>query len=248
MQNLQPIEKRIDGTGETLDVHSVFYTIQGEGPFSGKPAVFVRLAGCNLQCPGCDTNYTSPRKVMSMWTLIGLIYDVKQRIINLTDLNKGNMGLVVITGGEPFRQPLGPLIRELVSRNFMVQVETNGTMFDLTSEKEIIGEPEFVVVCSPKTTKVHSKLEKYIDHYKYVLDSECVSQDDGLPTHSLGMDGYPARPHSMFGSCTDGEVWVSPMDSQDPEKNKRNVEAAVASCMKYGYRLSLQTHKLLGLP
>ena len=38
-----------------LDVHSIFHTIQGEGPYCGHPAVFIRLAGCNLQCPGCDT-------------------------------------------------------------------------------------------------------------------------------------------------------------------------------------------------
>src|SRR3954467_9071958 len=45
--------------GNSLSIHSIFYTLQGEGPYSGCPAVFMRLAGCNLQCPGCDTDYTS---------------------------------------------------------------------------------------------------------------------------------------------------------------------------------------------
>ena len=61
--NTQPIEKRHHKVD--LEVHSIFYTIQGEGPFCGTPAVFIRLAGCNLQCPSCDTNYTSKRRTMT---------------------------------------------------------------------------------------------------------------------------------------------------------------------------------------
>ena len=60
--NGQPIEKVQRTFDGTLEVHSIFKTIQGEGPFCGTPAVFIRLAGCNLQCPWCDTCllYTSP--------------------------------------------------------------------------------------------------------------------------------------------------------------------------------------------
>ena len=49
--NIQPIEKRELSTDGSVQVHSIFYTLQGEGPFAGQPAVFVRLAGFNLQCP-----------------------------------------------------------------------------------------------------------------------------------------------------------------------------------------------------
>ena len=56
MINKQPIEKREPSYEGTLQVHSIFKTIQGEGPFCGTPCVFVRLAGCNLQCPACDTD------------------------------------------------------------------------------------------------------------------------------------------------------------------------------------------------
>ena len=63
--NLQPIEKRTKSADGLLSLHSIFHTIQGEGPFCGTPSVFVRLAGCNLQCPACDTDYTQGRRAAS---------------------------------------------------------------------------------------------------------------------------------------------------------------------------------------
>lgn len=248
--NTQPIEKQVSGVGDILDVHSIFYTIQGEGPFSGEPAVFIRLAGCNLQCPGCDTEYTSPRRDMGLWTVVAEVYKALQAKIAPSNMAcKKRKWLVVITGGEPFRQPLGPLVRELLSRDFKVQVETNGTLYDPTCRRELEREWNFIIVCSPKTPKIHPEIWKVIDHFKYVLDADNVSEQDGLPNSSLGMGSERvARPHEYFGMFDSQKVWVSPMDSDDPEKNKRNMEAAVRSCMKYGYRLSLQTHKLLGVP
>ena len=69
LPNSQPIEKR-SRDADVLEVHSIFYTLQGEGPFCGSPAIFIRLAGCNLQCPGCDTDYTSKREHLSPETIV----------------------------------------------------------------------------------------------------------------------------------------------------------------------------------
>ena len=94
MINIQPIEK-IEHYGVPddggLDVHSIFPTIQGEGPFVGQPAIFIRLAGCNLQCPLCDTEYTEGRIRLS----VPVIFDAVQEHIRLF------APLIVITGGEP---------------------------------------------------------------------------------------------------------------------------------------------------
>ena len=117
--NTQPIEKKVHREDGIVEVHSIFYTIQGEGPFCGTPSVFVRLAGCNPQCPWCDTEYSSSRMEM---TPFEVVVQAKVRF----RLPKG--GLVVITGGEPFRQNLSYLLRALTEHGYYVQIETNGTL------------------------------------------------------------------------------------------------------------------------
>ncbi len=228
--NTQPIEKLCVSDGMSLDVQSIFYTIQGEGPYTGHPAVFVRLAGCNLQCPGCDTDYTSDRKAMKP-------IEIASRILDLFPTGRG---LVVITGGEPFRQNITPLCRQLIySLMCSVQVETNGT---LPPSHEL---PEAVkIVCSPKAGKVNAELAKRAAAYKYVLSGTSVASD-GLPGLVLGHSASPhvARPPSSYR----GIIYLQPMDAQDEEQNLQNQKVAVASCMEHGYVMQLQTHKILNL-
>ena len=97
--NIQPIEKLARSDGLRLDVHSIFATIQGEGPFTGHPCVFVRLAGCNLQCPGCDTDYTEDRRMMQIYEIAESVASV----LKASGSTRAKVPLVVITGGEPFR-------------------------------------------------------------------------------------------------------------------------------------------------
>lgn len=264
-ENQQPPEKQVKLSGPvetaTLSVHSIFYTIQGEGPFTGRPAVFVRLAGCNLQCNFCDTDYTVGRQLMTVAEIVREVYEVVSNKSHVPEL-------VVITGGEPFRQPIGDLIRELNASRRHVQIETNGTLFvhDMPwtiSTREAIqrgqkvdafdfahSQPQrngrLTVVCSPKTGKVVSALHPYIDAYKYVVEAGCIADDDGLPILALGHAARPrvARPHDGFA----GTVYVQPIDVQDDAQNAVHTSAAIASCMKHGYTLCLQTHKIVNLP
>lgn len=114
-----------------LRVNEVFGpTIQGEGPFTGRRAGFVRLSGCNLDCSWCDTPYTWD------WTgKNGVAYDREDETHGLTVadvlalLTPMNVSLVVVTGGEPLIQQraLLPLFDALLDRRIAVQVETNGT-------------------------------------------------------------------------------------------------------------------------
>src|SRR6202012_6048960 len=64
MNEQKPIAADYNSDG-TVDVHSIFKTIQGEGPYCGERALFIRLYGCNLRCPGCDTEYTATRNSMT---------------------------------------------------------------------------------------------------------------------------------------------------------------------------------------
>lgn len=232
--NIQPIEKRRIGDGSVLDTHSIFYTIQGEGPYSGHPAVFIRLAGCNLQCPGCDTDYTSDRQNMAYQNIVH-----KANLLTPYRIGKGRK-LVVITGGEPFRQNITPLVKYLMEYGFHVQIETNGTLPPSPDLPD-----DVVIVCSPKTGRVSPDLQPRINAYKYVLAADAVHDADGLPTFALGHSASPrvARPHADFN----GPVYLQPMDAQDLTTNQANLEAVKASCLKQGFMLQLQIHKLISV-
>lgn len=110
---------------KTYTVKEIFYTLQGEGYHSGKPAVFVRFSGCNLWsgletdradaiCKFCDTDFVGGTK----YTLDELVTEIGSHFCNF----------VVFTGGEPCLQLDADLIRALHRRHKYVAVETNGTL------------------------------------------------------------------------------------------------------------------------
>lgn len=214
-----------------FSINEIFRSIQGEGPFSGIPAVFIRFAGCNLQCPHCDTNYTFPNKRMNIDSILS----------EATELQDG--GLVVITGGEPFRQSFKPLLEELLCAGYYIQIETNGTIkpFEFRWAWNVEQRYGAYIVCSPKTPKIESKALECFCALKYVIDADNVSEKDGLPLTTLGNKYEPAKPPKGWNRY----VFVQPMDSGDPQENERHIKAALQSAMKFGYRFQFQIHKLL---
>lgn len=232
--NTQPPEPQRKDPN-TVDLINIFRTIQGEGPYNGSPAIFVRLAGCSILCSLCDTQYTIGRKEHNICKL-------SERI--LSELKENLMDLVVFTGGEPFRQAgLAKLVMMIANKGINCQIETNGTLF--------FGvHPTAVIVCSPKTGSINKDLQTVMlmskrHCFKYVLDADHVNNEDGLPTSVLGMPMAPARPLPNFPKS---RIYLQPADVGDEAKNKRNLDAVVTSCFKHGYRLCLQMHKIAGLP
>jgi organic radical activating enzyme len=163
--------------------------------------------------------------------------------------------LVVITGGEPFRQNIIPLIKGLRVNRFEVQVETNGTLSPWGREPIPKKHPQFGVVVSPKAGKVHEDLWALIIAYKYVVNAGSVLEKDGLPSSVLGLPAAPARPHEGYR----GPIYVQPAEEKntvqyttnlyeaDEQKNEMNLRRAIKSTMQFGYILCLQTHKLIGM-
>ena len=223
------------------------------------PKAWVRLAGqlqnelmvYNLEVEGthtyvanqmvvhnCDTEYTANRELMSPSEVVSAVYAAGPTF----------RPLVVITGGEPFRQDLTSLVLALIKSGHHVQVETNGTLQlppELMSWIDEWNDPQiFCVVCSPKTQKIHQANWPYINALKYVVQQGQVDTD-GLPLSSVGPQyGRPARPPEDWA----GKIYVQPLDEQDAIANDLNMQVAVKSCMKYGFRLCLQTHKIARLP
>ena len=230
--NIQIIEKSAVDK-ESLDVHSIFTTLQGEGPFVGQPCVFVRLAGCNLQCPLCDTDYTSTRKAYTPRVLLSAVERAMPRWSDL----------IILTGGEPFRQRIRPFIDLALDEGYRVQIETNGSLFQMLDYTH----PGLTVVCSPKTGKLSSLLIQYIAAYKYVVRADQVSPDDHLPLRVLdhSVSGMVARPPTGFDR---GRIYVQPCDDADLAKNEENLKVAIQSCFANGYTLGLQVHKIINQP
>jgi len=139
-----------------LLVREIFHSIQGEGPFVGCPAVFVRLSGCNLSCKFCDTDHMTEINSMT-----------DQEILSEVDrLTRGSeTNLVVITGGEPFLQNFGSLVELLFADSYEIQVETNGSIF-------IPGFPYHLtsIVCSPKEEGVANGMADVVTAWKFLVD------------------------------------------------------------------------------
>lgn len=229
--NIQPIEKQNLRSDGVLEVNSIFYTIQGEGLLAGSPAVFVRLAGCNLQCPSCDTEYTNREEM----TVFEVADKVQQLFLEYTCPNLLMRKLVVITGGEPFRQNLKPITNDLISLGYMVQIETNGTLYQELN-------PNIMIMCSPKTGQINRQMVERADAFKYVIDSANVDKD-GLPLQTLG------HPNSgcVFKAPLHKIMFIQPADSKNDIANQFNLAAAKESVMKFNRVLCIQIHKIIGV-
>jgi 7-carboxy-7-deazaguanine synthase len=237
---------------QTLTVKSIFYTIQGEGPFTGEPAVFVRLGGCNLKCWFCDTDFTTDLSEMSYEevanTILGLAGDVCR--------------FVVITGGEPLLQPLSPLVAMMAEVGFHTQIETAGTVWDpALASSVMVGDLSIVV--SPKTGTVHEGIHQNAEYWKYIIrEGDVLDKEDGLPMMSTQVAGLKQRiarpaqaqpvifvqPCDEYLSQIEGLEHLAKADPiRDEAKNAANMKLAVAIAMTFGYKLSLQVHKIAGL-
>jgi len=230
LKGKNPVRHQEIGDGRSLWVQEAFYTLQGEGPFFGQPSVFVRLAGCNLRCFWCDTDFES-----STWHP-----ELEEILERIEELRKPGCDLVVLTGGEPFRQNIVPLIEACLSRNLRVQLETNGTLWLPLPE-----DPRLTIVCSPKTPKLHPQARERITAMKYVVKVGEQSPEDGLPIASTQVEGEKAR---LARPLPGQPVYLMPLDQQDEALNRRNLEACVTTCLEFGYRLTVQGHKAWGLP
>lgn len=208
------------GDGDILEIQEIFATLQGEGLYAGWPAVFIRLGGCNLSCSFCDTEFESYNQIK----LSEIITEVQSLA------RKGNITLAVITGGEPFRQPINKLCSWLLESGFMVQIETNGTLYQEIDERVDI-------ICSPKNTNgkyspIRPDLLERISAFKFIVSSHDPSYSGVM---EVGQSKYNVP------------VYVQAMDEYNKEKNALNLALAVELAMKNGYRLSMQLHKLIGV-
>lgn len=244
MFGTNPIRKQDLGDGNTLRVQEIFKTIQGEGPHAGRPAIFIRLAGCLLRCSWCDTDFESN------YNNVMTLPDIFERISTLAQ--ESNIDFVVITGGEPLIQQICPLLQTLQNSCYDTQIETAGPIWipGLEYYCDHFG-PDFLV-CSPKTPVVHAQVKNFCTNWKFIIDHKTVDADDGLPcenTQRPGEINRVFRPAAVTDkSMHDDTIWVQPCDVADPIDKQLNMQAAIRSCLQFGYRLSMQIHKIIDMP
>jgi len=183
-------------------INDIFYSLQGEGHNVGRPAVFVRFAGCNLRCPFCDTEFDSFREMTGE--------DI------LTAISAYPARFVVLTGGEPTLQVDESLVDLFHQQNYIVAMESNGT-------RPAPQNLDWLTV-SPKEVGLQ---QLSCQELKLVFTEPAKVCD-----YSVKADYY----------------YLQPCDTGDKERNAQILD----SCIEYikfhpQWRLSLQTHKLIGI-
>lgn len=141
-----------------MRINEIFYSIQGEGQYTGTPAVFVRFAGCNLRCPFCDTEFESYTEM------------TEDQIVAAVMGYPANH--VILTGGEPTLQLTTSLLQKLSGEECrrIVHIETNGT-------HQLPEGPIHWVTCSPKN--VNLQIQR-IDELKVVYEGQDMSRYDSI--------------------------------------------------------------------
>lgn len=209
-------------------VKEIYYTLQGEGAHTGRPAVFLRFSGCNLWsgrqedrasaiCQFCDTDFVGTDGTLGgKYASAGELAAVVAQVWNDNALTNSTPPYVVCTGGEPLLQLDQPLVDELHKHAFNVAIETNGTKLP----------PDGIdwICVSPKAGA------------GVVLET---GHELKLVYPQAGVD--PAS----FKSLSFEHFFLQPMDGPRLDEN---TGAAVAYCKENPkWRLSVQTHKFLGL-
>ena len=247
MKGLNTIAKPNMNNGEHYNVVDIWRTIQGEGPYAGHPAVFIRLGGCNLRCEYCDTAFESYSDMV--------VHEILENIRLL--INPRSPKLAVITGGEPLLYDLSVLINALHGVFPLVQIETAGTIATPWIIN-VINKHRLAVVVSPKTAKLNAtSIIRYLQPYgsvayKYIVRAtDVLDEKDGLPMTSPMANTLCrlSRPYitGIAAYDTGTDIYIQPCDEQDEQKNERNIRQCVKLCTEYGYILSLQQHKVIGV-
>lgn len=242
---------------DTLAVKRLFYTFQGEGPYAGHPALFIRLIGCNIgakqDCPWCDTDFSDHGDVTTFARLSTLI----EATVNGTAHPPG----IVITGGEPLLQ--GEALRRLLTQYKLEQrkppafwqIETNGMLYT----PELFSGLNVYTVISPKVGHNQNGYRPLRESWlskplrtalKFVVDADPLSPYHKLPPNIT--EAFRARVPVYISGATvyrraprEGEVasmWDQTLVDHDATAANYRHAANLVLRLGGGARVSYQTH------
>lgn len=194
-----------------MKINEIFYSLQGEGYWTGTPAVFVRFSGCNLKCAFCDTDHQNGRH-----------YTTEEVI---SKIQKYPARHIIFTGGEPTLQLSRDLVERLHTLGKFLHIETNGS---IRLSDDIENNIDWITV-SPKDAPI--KIQR-IDELKALYHGE----------------GQDMAALDSIRTANPGCRYLQPCDVNNPQENSRILSETIEYIKQNPrWRLSLQTHKIIGI-
>jgi len=209
-----------------MRITETFTSIQGEGAKTGEPTTFIRFAGCNLRCPGCDTPQatTTPRIKET---------DTAEALRSIP----ASVTMVCFTGGEPMLQADEwlQLARELDHRDHKLTMETNGTIWLADNVRKLFS----WIVVSPKTSEIYT-LPGIVaaDEVKFLF---------AHPNTFLDSEEYRCQYRKVLRMNANAKFCVQPWLTGDSEEDEARIARTCEFCIENDVRLSLQVHKMIGV-
>ena len=229
----------------TYKVNDIFYSLQGEGRNTGRAAAFIRFAGCNLRCPFCDTEFDSYREM----TADEILQEIAQLSSFTSPLSSFTSPLsslfIVLTGGEPTLQVDEHFVDLLHQEGYEVAMESNGT-------RPAPRNLDWLTV-SPKVVDGGRSM---VDGGSWMVDGEGKAPDEikiVFEENTAEMLSSPASPLSSLLSPLSSLpsppfLYLQPCDTGDSARNAFILQQCISYIKQHPqWRLSLQTHKLIGI-
>ena len=219
-------------------INEIFYSLQGEGFHTGRPAVFVRFAGCNLRCPFCDTDFSHSEPMTAE--------QIARRVF---DYSTHPHTLIVLTGGEPSLQVDNELVDALHAHQQTVTIETNGTRPVPDNIDWVTLSPKAVPADESKVVLSHEPkvVLTQADEVKVVLSHESkvvLTQVDEVKV--VFTESTEKLLPLWRTTIRASHYYLQPCAQPGTEPIRANTEAVVAYILSHpDWKLSLQTHKYL---
>jgi len=217
-------------------INELFETIQGEGFFTGQPAIFIRLQGCPVGCAWCDTKHTweinAADQIITMQMLNKAQETQQWAALSVNDIlavikEQGFQAKhIVITGGEPCMVDLIPLCTAFEQQGYSTQIETSGTF-------EVITTPKCWVTVSPKINMKGG----------YKILTSAMQRANEIK-HPIATEQHVDELKKLLD---DHQITDTPIYLQPISQKKRATELAIQTCIANNWRLSVQVHKYIGI-
>lgn len=217
-------------------INEIFITHQGEATFTGTPSIFIRLQGCDVACPWCDTKNSWVLNDLNKISFEQIVAkndsDDKFAIVTIEEIvcfikKNNNISHVVITGGEPLLHNLQPLCDAIAKMNKTIQLETSGT-------SPVSVDKDAWITLSPKIDMPNNK--------PILKEVVYRANEIKMPIGKLSDIEKLKKFITFYNIKNDIPIWLQPLS-----QNKKALEICISSSLENNWKLSIQVHKYINI-